>query len=188
MSDKNIPQTDPFNSLADVLLEAGCSSHPSEIHGLLCGQLAAGLRPDENQWLQEITQLSGNKTPTSTLIKAAASLYSSTLSELEHQDHAFALLLADDDEDIQPRAESLGIWCASFLSGFGERQASQSISADTKEILRDLAEIAQIESAITDDDEAERSFVAISEYVRTTVMLIFLEGHPKPSSSKKKQK
>lgn len=166
-----------FDLLADQLVEMKCTNHPSEIHGFLCGQLSAGLRPTEARWLQQIIEFSGSKVLSDSCINTVSHLYKATLEGLENQDYSFSLLVPDDDEALQPRVEALGIWCQSFLSGVGEGVKNKTFSTDVEEILKDFSEIAQIQSDIEDSEEAESNFVAINEYVRTTIMLVFLEGN-----------
>ncbi|MDD7805816.1 MAG: UPF0149 family protein [Endozoicomonas sp. (ex Botrylloides leachii)] len=174
-----------FDQLADQFVEMGCNNHPSEIHGLLCGQLAAGLRLSEDERLQQLAELSACETFSSDCKVILNDLYTTTLSQLKQQASTFLLLVPDEDEALPQQVEALAIWCTSFLSGFGEGSLKHKLSKDAEEILKDLSEIAQIQSDIDSTKEAERHFLAISEYVRTTVMVIFLEINrpPQPISS-----
>ena len=40
-----------FDDFADMFVELGAFGTPSELHGLLTGQLAAGVRADAEAWL-----------------------------------------------------------------------------------------------------------------------------------------
>ena len=164
-----------FDELADSLVELGCSNHPSEIHGLLCGQLSAGLRWSESQWLKLVSELSGGKTLSNACKDLANRLYAITVEQLESPDFFLSLLLPDEEEEIQQRTEALGIWCQSFLSGFGEGAVRKPLGDEVEGVLRDFSEIALIQSAVDDSEDAERDLLEISEYVRVALMMVFTE-------------
>lgn len=46
-----------FDDVADLAVELGASVSPSELHGLLVGQLATGKRFSESQWVNEAARL-----------------------------------------------------------------------------------------------------------------------------------
>ncbi len=177
-----------FDELADRLVELGCSNHPSEIHGLLCGQLAAGRRMDRKQWSVQVSELAGEKSLSEACSNTVNRLYDVTLEQLEASDFAISLLLPDDDETLGQRAEALGIWCESFLSGFGEGQAPRNLGDEVESVLRDFSEIAQIQEAIDEGEEGERDWLEVSEYVRMALLMVFSEVNggkqDKPAASK----
>ncbi|WP_263080736.1 UPF0149 family protein [Endozoicomonas sp. Mp262] len=164
-----------FDEMADSLVELGCTNHPSEIHGLLCGLLAAGQRLTRDQWLQQVSALAGDKALEGTCSKLVHALYAITLEALETSDFAITLLLPDEDEALEQRAEALGIWCQSFLSGFGEGMQQKKPGEEVESTLNDFSAIAQIQSTIDDSDDAERDWLEVSEYVRMALLMIFVE-------------
>ncbi len=172
-----------FDEVADRLVELGCSGHPSEIHGLLCGLLAAGQRLKTAQWVKQVSELCGGKALDAAATEVVNRLYTVSLNQLEMADFAIRLLLPDEDNAIDQRAEALGTWCAAFLSGFGEGVKGATLSQEVKEVLRDFAEIAKIQSAIDESDEAERDFLEVSEYVKMALITVFDETNPTTSAT-----
>ncbi len=174
-----------FDEVADRLVELGCSGDPSEIHGLLCGQLAAGHRLKTAQWLKQVSELCGGRIVDAAAAEIFNRLYTVSLTHLEMADFAIHLLLPDEDDAIEQRVNALGTWCAGFLSGFGEGVKGIALSEGVKNVLRDFAEIAQVQSAIDQSDEAERDFMEVSEYVRMALITVFDEMNPPPSATVK---
>ncbi|TCK06032.1 UPF0149 family protein [Marinobacterium mangrovicola] len=175
-----------FDIVANLLIEEGVLAvSPAELHGLLAGQLAAGARFDADTLLRvflELMDVSALKQETTKL--GLIELYQRTLAQYESDDFDFALLLPDDDQMLAQRAEALGSWCSGFLSGFGlHTQKSQKLSAEAKEGLQDLAQIAQIAADTdADSDEDEADLMEVQEYVRTAAMLMFNECNRVPEA------
>lgn len=48
-----------FERWANVFTAHKAFSHPSELHGVLCGRLAAGSRIDEPEWLNMVCEHMG---------------------------------------------------------------------------------------------------------------------------------
>lgn len=155
----------------------------SELHGLICGLLAAApgtalerimhaLEPlGEWQWQQSHRQQ----------IQQGV-LESAT--QLDSEDFSFEPLLPDDDTPLADRTHCLGLWCGGFNAGFGAgRQdlskanghSSSKLSDDEQEVLRDMEQIARVDPNLLDADdveELEASYAELLEYVRTAVMLM----------------
>ncbi len=169
-----------FDTLADWLVEEGALTvSPSELHGLLAGQVAAGARFDPASLLQRIQQLFDIEPLKGEGVrKGVMQLYLATLQQFEAPDFSFELLLPDDDQPLPIRAEALGVWCSGFLSGFGlqERKGTQGLSVEGQETLRDLAQIVQISTdADADTEEDEGDLMEVQEYVRMAALLVFSE-------------
>ncbi|UYM13969.1 UPF0149 family protein [Endozoicomonas euniceicola] len=164
----------PFDELADRLVELGGGSHPSELHGLLCGLLAGGERPGVEAWQRQVAGMLGDEPLDEVSLQHFAVMYESTRSQLERGDFGIQVLLPDDEESMEQRTEALGLWCHGFLSGFGESAANKQLSDDLNGILHDFSEIAQIQES-DESDETERFFLEVSEYVRMALLNVFAE-------------
>ncbi|MFK0571875.1 UPF0149 family protein [Endozoicomonas sp.] len=179
----DIPTPVSFDELADRLADFG-QSHPSEIHGYLCGLLSAGSRPDVQQWLKQLAEQMGDKFFDEAMGQLLSQLFLHTLNELESGSLSVTLLLPDDDEALGLRTVSLGLWCQSFISGFGQGLENRQVSEMVEEVLRDFAEISLIETA-EDNDESERLYIDVSEFVRLAWLNVFAElCQPGPQSDK----
>ncbi|MDP0589891.1 MAG: UPF0149 family protein [Candidatus Endonucleobacter bathymodioli] len=162
-----------------MLAKMNCSLHPSEIQGILCGQLSAGLRFSETQWLRYASSMLENKNLNNNCKSLINQLYTLTIEQLENPNIPIILILPEDNKAIQLRTEALGIWCQSFLSGFGEGQVKEPLNADIEEVLRDFSKISQIESSVNESESAERNLLEVCEYVRVSLVTVFFEiNHP----------
>lgn len=166
-----------FDQLADLFVEQGALVSPSELHGYLCGQLAAGQRHSPNQWLAEAIELLGvEELSVPGIDTALEGLRLSAQSQLETQGFELQLLLPDDDLSVAERADALGVWCHGFVSGYALAGGSPSegLSADARDALEDFSQIAQI-AVDSDDEESLADFEEIYEYVRMGALLLFSE-------------
>ena len=171
-----------FDVLADRLVEMGSDGHPAEIHGYVSGVLSAGDRPAVKNWLDQVAEQLGDKTLDDAASDVLTRLYSQTLEQLEAGDFSIQLLLPDDDESLSQRTEALGIWCQSFISGFGQGLSEQNVGEMVEDVLKDFAEISLIE-ATDEDEEAEKLLMEISEFVRMAWLAVFNEIHNKSEST-----
>lgn len=180
MSSENMPIDLPgFELLANIFVEEGVKVvSPAELHGLLTGHLAAGARLQPTVLLQTACELMDiNSFAQESSKVALIDLYNASCSALESIDLEFEMLLPDDDDEISIRVEALGRWCQSFLSGFGlyGKHTDASLSAEAKETLNDLGQIAQISADLEDLDENENDLMEVQEYVRMAVLMLFTE-------------
>ncbi|WP_286240416.1 UPF0149 family protein [Neptuniibacter halophilus] len=180
MSLSNIPADLPdFELIANLFVEEGVRVvSPAELHGLIAGHLAAGARLQPAILLQTACELMDTNALTHESSKATLlNLYTATCDALESMDLEFELLLPDDENEISVRAESLGRWCQSFLSGFGlyGKHTDASLSTEAKETLNDLGQIAQISADLEELDENESDLMEVQEYVRMAVLMLFTE-------------
>lgn len=180
MSLENLPCDLPdFELIANMLVEEGVKIvSPSELHGLVVGHVAAGARLLPEKLLKiacELLDLDGLSHESSK--ETLDTMYRAICSALESLDLEFELLLPDDENEISVRAESLGRWCQSFLSGFGlyGKHTDASLSSEAKETLSDLGQIAQISAELEELDENEADLMEVQEYVRMAVLMLFTE-------------
>ncbi len=173
-----------FDDVANLLVEEGVhAASPSELHGVLCGVLCAGARPDASVWLQlAADRLEVGSFARETSKVGMLELYNRTLTQLQATDLGFEPLLPDDDQLLAQRAGALGSWCQGFLGGFGQygKQTDASLSDDAREVLGDLGQVAQIADDDDDSDDNESDLMQIQEYVRMAVLLLFAECNQAP--------
>ena len=100
-----------FERWANMFTAHKAFSHPSELHGVLCGRLAAGARINEEEWLAMVCEHMGlpqaATDESDELREFMASAYSQTLELLKATDMSFQPLLPDDDYAIEQRLENL---------------------------------------------------------------------------------
>ncbi|MDX1450914.1 MAG: UPF0149 family protein [Oleiphilaceae bacterium] len=175
------PRDTEFDWLANVYNSHAAINHPSELHGLLMGQLAGGERLEPEQWLSQVVehmgveQLATDKQPG--LLDDLVSFYEHVDDEIAQDSTSFTLFLPDDEYALTERLEALALWVRGFLEGIAiaasERLAQ--IDEDLQEILRDMVDISQLDERVSASEEAEREFFEICEYVRVGVLNLYAE-------------
>lgn len=174
-----------FDKLANGILAAGGHTSPSELHGFVCGVLAAGARPDRRRWQDELGQLLDLDAVPADLSAEFQRIAEESAARLNDRNFDFRLLLAEDS-DISERALSLGLWCQGFLHGFGVGAYQGELPPTSKEALEDLSAVSQVDAdAVTEGEEAEHQLLEVEEFVRVAVMNIFTETAPRPASGSK---
>jgi uncharacterized protein YgfB (UPF0149 family) len=168
-----------FDDCADVLLEAGLTLSPAELHGVLCGLRSAGFEGGPGAALAAVEQ-----TLAVTLAGSAAhtceGVWQSTGQLLGEERWNFQPLLPDDDLELPQRVAALAGWCRGFLGGYAQARlaaaaADHPVAADSAEALRDFAAIAQ--AGQTDDDEAdEHNYMELVEYLRVATLNIVADS------------
>lgn len=169
-----------FEEIANHMLEQGVESSPSNVHGCLCGLLAAGASSEAEVCLEALDQALGLSVY-GELAEQVMQLYSVTAAALLDDEFDFYPLLPDDEVDIVERTAAMAAWCKGFLAGFahvsaGASKAPPTLSEDSSEILKDFAQISQ--AAIDEQDseeELENSYMELVEYLRFAALNVFMD-------------
>lgn len=166
-----------YDRLTEFFEHHGLLSSAAEVHGLLTGMVAGGASVEGEEWLLLLSDLinEGNSFPPD--VRERLSLMAADLcASLRDPDLGFQLLLPGDHEPLHERLQALTAWVQSFLVGFGVNQTNLAgLSEDLREAIDDMVEIAKLDIAIDDDEEAERAYFEIMEYLRISAMLCFNE-------------
>lgn len=168
-----------FDDIAEQLTALGALTSPAELHGLLCGRLCGGARYGDDDWLQSSVEFLN---PTENIDckqkNLLVNLYHHALAQLQDHQLGFRPMLPEDDAAMSTRIEALGHWCHGFLNGFGTSgiRGDANLSAETAEALRDFAAFVQLDRDSGDgDDDSERDFLELVEYVRVATLSVFME-------------
>jgi uncharacterized protein YgfB (UPF0149 family) len=163
-----------YTELTSILQKIQPNCHVSQIHGLLCGYVCATSGEVFDLWDNIFPSVKKNQKGAEVL----KALYESTYHQLSEFSFEFAIILPEDDSDINFRAESLGLWCQGFLTGLEQSDISNRTQGDVelKEALDDIIEIAQLTFGdINSNDEDEAAYFELVEYVRLSALMIFHE-------------
>lgn len=165
MSETELPGWADVSAAADQLQLA---SSPAELHGALCGWLAAG-GGDSRSWPALVLAdpdlpAPGDGDPLDLLRRA-------TSAQLVAPDFGFELLLPEGD-DVVERAAEMFAWCRAFLGGFGLALDGKTPSAEGQEALGDIANLAAARVDDVDPEGDEESLAEIEEYLRMAVLLL----------------
>lgn len=174
-----------FDDLANQIVVAGGKIGPSELHGFICGLLAAGGRPDKSLWQKELAEFLDLDAVPADLSRDGLALAEQSLQDLSANDFSFQPLLSNSDE-LAERGQTLCLWCEGFLHGFGIGKYSGKLLPTSSEALKDLAEIAQLDAGTMDNNaEQERELFEVLEYVRMAALNIFVECNSEADSEKR---
>jgi yecA family protein len=168
-----------FDELEAALSASHAPLPAGEVHGSLCGALAANDTLDSADWLQEILPEGGSGDDELGPRNLLETLFNETAAALAGTDMEFAPLLPDDERPLEQRVAALAAWCSGFLSGLGSSGSLPPVEAlppAVGELLRDLTEINR---AVPDTDEpeesSEASYAELVEYLRAGAQLVFEE-------------
>jgi len=178
----NIQDAITFDGLCNIYVEADSFSSPADLHGQLCGQLAAGQRLDRSVWLNiAVEQMNLEGDLSETAERYLVALYEWSYEQLLSPDLSFLMLLPDDNDPMSVRLEALSQWCHGFLAGYGLAGVRQeSFSKESQAILLDFTRIVKVDTEIEAaelDNNAENDFMEVCEYVRMAVLTLFDESH-----------
>ena len=175
-----------FERWANVFTAHKAFSHPSELHGALCGRLAAGSRIEEPEWLAMVCEHMGLAEESDDLAPFMNKAYEQTLELLKSADMSFHPLLPDDDYAIEQRLEALVSWVRGFLEGMA-LSAGESLGQapdEIRELIEDMVAISQLSEEEEADDESEQQLLEITEYIRLGALAVFTEFNaPEPPKS-----
>lgn len=150
-------------------------------HGLVCG-LVCGPSSESGTTIAQALALLAEDVPIEATEGETRDLLRHTMSwtagELEHEDFRLELVLPDDESPLQERAKALGEWVQGYLLGLGLSGApsDSSLEADVREVLADFGHLAQLDAEVESGEDAERSLVELTEFVRVGAMLVY-EAH-----------
>ncbi|MFC4728006.1 UPF0149 family protein [Coralloluteibacterium thermophilus] len=166
MTDSDLPS---HRAVADELSLLGVAAEPAEVHGALSGFLCGGGRVQDH-WLAQL-ELEAERAPAPD--GALAALRAASVAQLEDPQFGFVLLLPDERDALDRRAEALLGWCRGFLGGFGLAAPSPDLlSEDAREALDDLGRIAGSRLSYEDAEGDEGALQEVTEFVRVAALLL----------------
>lgn len=169
------PPSLQIDKLREQLDSAEIGQHPVEVHGALVGIICGGAA--EQHWQQPMRELMNDGQALPDALNALLQeMHQNVATRLADPDFGFTLLLPEEEEPLATRLEALSLWTQSFLTGIAvvQPKLNQS-SADVRDVIRDLAEITQVDLNVGDDEESESAFEELLEFVRMSAILCFTE-------------
>ena len=168
---------------SDFLFRLGAISTPADLQGFVTGLLASGGAIDVDKWQGLAQEFMDLPEPLTELEQKEAINAYFLLAEraIADPNYGYQLLLPDDAMAMAVRAEALGAWAQSFLTGFGMScNDAEQLDEDGKDMLESLAQIAQIDTELDDAEENEALYAELCEFVR--VAALYLDQHMKATS------
>lgn len=167
-----LPSYQPLVDSIDIL---ALPFSGSELHGIMCGYLAAGAAREGIAYLRTLIP-----NPNDPAVKVATlaifELYTITQQQIDNFGFEFQLFLVAEDEPLVRRAQSFSDWCEGFTQGI--RMAGVDYNEleddDTQDALQHITEFADVDyqSLHVDEEEDERALTEITEYTRMAVLHI----------------
>jgi uncharacterized protein YgfB (UPF0149 family) len=169
-----------FDEVANHLEEQGIAQSPSELHGCLAGLLAGGASLEADAGLAGVGEALGFD-PHGELADGLKALYLDTQQLIADEALRFQPLLPDDEVELGQRTVAIADWCRGFLSGFAQarvssRRTDAAVEDESAEALKDFAAIAQAEVGDAGDEDGERAYTELVEYLRFAAMTIILDS------------
>ena len=175
MSKKTLPD---FEEVTRVFESGSLMVGAAEVHGILAGLICAGVKLDATSWEVPFNDLVNEGLGLPLEAKnVATDLYSTICAQLTDGNLAFTLLLPDDDQPLDERAEAMSQWAQSFLVGFGMMQSKLNQAPENiQELITDLRDISQVSLDFEpEDEESELAFNEVIEYLRIGAIICFNE-------------
>jgi hypothetical protein len=171
------PEPLGHDELDQIVAHLQLSIPASELHGSLCGFLAASGRPAKRSVLSALHLEAGATSDADQLM--LDQLVQQSEQELGDPELGFEPLLPADDRPLSERADALVDWCRGFLGGFGlgGPDAHSRLSEEAREILTDIGTIASSSLDFGSEEEDEDALIEVHEFVRMGAMLLFTECH-----------
>ena len=169
-----------IDSLKIALDAAEIGQHPVEVHGALVGLICGGVEQTGDTWIKPLFDLMNDGQPLpAQLHQLVCDLFQDSVTRLAEFEFGFMPLLPEEEEPLSERVEALSLWAQSFLTGMAIIQPKlNQASAEVREVIKDLAEIAQVEFDVADDEESEAAYTELLEFVRIAAIMCYAEFGP----------
>lgn len=181
---KQLPLPD-YTELTEALNETALKMHASQVHGIITG-LLCGNPKNKAAWEELVT---GNQESDSTH-QSLQLLYEGTAKQLSDFQMDFQLVLPEDGDNLQVRAEGLTLWCQGFLTGLKSAgvQVAGREPGELTEAIDDLVEIAKMNyEEVVESEEDEEAYIELVEYVRMAAIMINQELRDQDKADTSKQ-
>lgn len=166
----------PYLALQQLLLKINSNVSAATIHGLWCGRLAAGDSLEKKEWWSFTVRVIGSKVAFEDNIVAAFKAVATFANHnLQLENFQFEPWLPAESVACSQRIAALSEWCQGFIEGLTSVLGSQldSASDDTKEIMRDLLDIGEVDAEVSGTEEDEKQFSELKEYVKVAVLNVW---------------
>ena len=169
-----------IDSLKIALDAAEIGQHPVEVHGALVGLICGGVEQTGDTWIKPLFDLMNDGQPLpGQLHQLVCDLFQDSVTRLAEFEFGFMPLLPEEEEPLSQRVEALSLWAQSFLTGMAIIQPKlNQASTEVREVIKDLAEIAQVEFDVADDEESEAAYTELLEFVRIAAIMCYAEFGP----------
>jgi hypothetical protein len=170
------PVLPDYPVLAATLRRCGLVQSPAETQGFALGLCVAEVPEPLQVWQRE---LYSEFDPADVLAGECRAVldkvFAGVFAAAAEGPLQLSLLLPEDIQVDSARLGALRDWCQGFLFGFGlgGEPAAGRLSAQSRELLQDMAEMTRLDTEDADNTPDNQSaLIEIEEYLRVGVMLI----------------
>ena len=146
----------------------------SKLHGIMCGYICAGALHDGEAYLRALTI---NQRGESARVAAQAlfGLYAISQQQIDEDNFSFQLLLPDDEQLLEARAQAFGEWCDGFTKAMDNAGISaEQLEEESQEALMHLVEFSELDyGGLTVNEDDEKALMEVSEYTRMAVLRLY---------------
>ncbi|NQY41932.1 MAG: UPF0149 family protein [Legionellales bacterium] len=164
---------DSFGSLANIC-------NPAYVHGIICGSLCFNVSFSADDWLHRIliqhtTFINITKPKIAEISVFIHELFDVSKNMLNSAEFDFDLLLPDDSEELSYRTIALVDWCRGFIEIYEMVKQSIKISNESQEVIDYMIETTQMDIEYNSDNEEEKAFFEVCEFIRLSALMLFME-------------
>ncbi|MDP3705422.1 MAG: UPF0149 family protein [Legionellaceae bacterium] len=149
----------------------------SELHGVLCGYLAAGAHREGEGYLRSL-MLNRTEESDREAARAIFSVYTVSQQQITNFGFEFQLMLPDDHEPLYDRARAFSEWCEGFSQGITIAGIDLDAlkSDEAQEAVQHMVEFADLDyDALEVNEEDERALMEVVEYTRMAILSIYTD-------------
>lgn len=168
-----------YEPLNKSLYYVGAAADASEAHGILCGILCTVPKNlNDTIWLKPVL---GEMAIRDNLAEKSQQqlqlLKKYTEMQLESLDYEFTPLMPDDHHSLFERTQALSGWCQGFLLGFSlvNTRKMDTLPHNVIEFIEDVTSFTRIAPSQEKDNESERAYMQLIEYIKVGVLTIYQE-------------
>ena len=164
---------DSFGSFANIC-------NPSYVHGIICGSLCFNLSFSGEDWLQSVLEQNSSfikitKLQREAILEYIRELYNSSKDILNSAEFDFDLLLPDESEELSYRTIALVDWCRGFIEIYDVVKQNIELSEESQEVIQYIMETMQVNIEYNSDNEEEKAFFEVCEFIRLSSLMLFME-------------
>lgn len=168
----------PYQAFATHLQKISVLASPAELHAHAVGFLCVNKQYDPQQWQHTAMQdYCVESTDSNSINDIFSAVFDHAKAHLDKDNNSFELLLPNENSSMSERLSILSDWINTFLAALGlaGMSATSQLSEECTEFIADLNKIARVEKDAEEIEGEELDFMEITEYIRTGVMMLYLE-------------
>ena len=168
---------DRYIQIESALVLSGIEISASEVHGTIVGAIANHMKSGQSPDLLRLVEPNAdpNDGRFAQLSETLYDLYRENSGFLLEGKEGFNLLMPDDDESINARAEALASWSRGYILGllYNEAFSIDQLPDNGPEIVRDIMQIAEAAAGSDNEQEEGWALAELEEYIKVGCQLVF---------------